>query len=187
MTPEAARLFFIASICFVLGGAAGVFATRTLYGDTDQQVSPAHTKQLQCPPPVPCPVCPPPPDCGETSLVPTGGEEIAVEALPELQEPKNNVPGLPSSALKLANAAVLAEVEPCLSSTVATLPGVALLDLVVTASAGVGKISEVSLSRATGGAQSLQTCLEEAAKAARFEWDGADGELQFKLPLRVGQ
>ncbi|MEL6186088.1 MAG: hypothetical protein AAFU79_15795 [Myxococcota bacterium] len=185
MNPEAARLFFGCSICFLLGGAAGVFGVRTLYGEVDRVV-PETRKTLVCPPPPPCPACPPPVDCGDASVLPsspTTDPDVEAEVLdPEAPA----LPGLPASVLPYAHEAVREVLEPCLAEAPPDFPGVALLQLTVTATGGEGFISEVIVLQATGGAEAAASCLEEAARTARFPWAGGDGRLTFKLPVSVG-
>lgn len=185
MNPEAARLFFGCSICFLLGGAAGVFGIRTLYGDVDRVV-PETRKTLVCPPPPPCPACPPPVDCGEATTLPIAPSPSPTTEREGLEPARPALPGLPASVLPVAHEAVREAVRPCLDAASTDLPGVALLQLTVIATEGQGVISEVLVLRATGGAEAAAACLQEAAGRARFPWSGSDGRLTFKLPVSVG-
>ena len=66
-------------------------------------------------------------------------------------------------------------------------PGVFLLQLTATASAGGGYVSEAVVLKATGGlaGTEFEACVPEQALLARFEWEGAEGEVRFKLPVKV--
>lgn len=190
MSPEGARLFFGCSICFFLGGAAGIFGLRTLYGDIDH-VQPESERPLTCPPPPPCPACPPPVPCTSESDLPLeevspGSEAANLDGLEPPPEAQPALPGLPESALPLAQAAVREAVARCSDPLDPPSSGLALIQLSVRATEGRGTIEEALVTRATGGAQDISDCLAEAAAEASFEWSGPDGQVSFKLPLSVG-
>lgn len=192
MSPHAARLFFGCSISFLLGGAAGVFGLRTLYGDVDR-VDPEPARRLECPPPPPCPACPAPVNCEEPfgQLPPESEPEGGLETVPELDtadvvDAPPPLPGLPASVIPLAQRAVREAVAPCLDGLVEPEPGVALLQLTVTVEDEEGGIREALVTRATGGAGSIVDCLAEAAREARFSRPGPDGQIEVRLPISVG-
>lgn len=188
MSPEAARLFFVSGVTFLVGAAGGAFAVRSLYGEETPEVSPtAAERDPGCAPCPQCPTCPPPVDCGELGVIPpedapTGGPPSEVG----LVEPDRS--GLPASALPLAMGAVKTAVEGCFAEETG-MSGVVLLDLVATATAGGGFIQEATVTKATGEVESaeLVECIRTAAEGARFEWSGTEGSLEFKLPVRVGR
>lgn len=185
MNPEAVRLFFGCSISFLLGGAAGVFGVRTLYGQVDQ-VAPETPTSLVCPPPPPCPACPPPVDCGAVGGgLPSDPPPTPVER-PPLDRPADALPGLPASVLPLAHAAVKTAIAPCLDEVPASASGVALLALTVTATGGEGFLRDAVVTRATGDGRDVADCLARSARSARFRWSGPDGQLTFKIPISVG-
>ena len=194
MSSDAARLVLGCTISFVLGGAAGVYGLRTLYGDIDP-VDPARERTPECPSPPPCPACPPPVDCGLQGRLPpadapfeTFEDESDTDSSDDPSwEEDASMAGLPASAVPLAHAAVKSEIETCFELLEDPAPsGIALLQLTVTATGGVGFVTEALVTRATGGAAELAGCLGEAARRARFVWKGPDGRLNFKLPLSVG-
>lgn len=178
MSPEAVRLFFGCTISFLLGGSAGVFGLRTLYGDLDR-VEPAPRRNLVCPPPVPCPACVPAP-VTEIERPPPGPPPDVTPG------EASALPGLPIEAAELAREAVRAEVAPCLAGAPGDMPGVALIALTVTATGGEGFIVDASVSSATGDADRSRDCIQAAARRARFAWDGADGRTRLQLPLSYG-
>lgn len=144
-------------------------------------------------PPTPCPACPEPVDCGELGRIPFGADpERETErgrsdysgGIPD-REP--GPPGLPPSALRLAHRAVETEIASCLEVLLDAEPGSAVLSMTVTATRGTGFISDAAIGRATGGLAPVAGCLVDAARRARFEWSGSDGQLTFKLPVTSGQ
>lgn len=155
------------------------------------RVDPAPARRLECPPPAPRPACPEPVPCEAGRRLPETPAEVDGPSGPDpvdlapAETPR--LPGLPASALKLAHEAVSAEIEGCVERLVDPAPGVALLQLAVLATEGTGRIEEATVPRATGGARSSVECLLEAAQRAEFAWSGADGQLDFRLPVAVGR
>ncbi len=179
-------MLVVSGLTFVLGGAAGIMLTRTIYGVEGGQVSPAPPPVVAaCPPPscAPCPVCQEP---TETAVVPPPITETATLAAPG-PKPLDLGPakaGLPAQAISLASGAVTGQLGPCLNTPNAN--GTLVLELTVTATGGQGFIREVLIGRRTGNVAPVEDCVLVGAKRARFDWAGADGELKFKLPVRVG-
>ncbi|MBK6684336.1 MAG: hypothetical protein IPG45_07670 [Deltaproteobacteria bacterium] len=186
MAPEVARTLFIAGFCLLVGAAGGSLATRALYGDGGGVVVPTPPTRPECPICKECPACPPPPDCGDLGVVPT--ETPPPTILGEDGPTPEAKPGLPASVIKPAGTAVEVLIEPCLTAKEAEgLSGTVVLDLTVTATGGQGFISEVLITRRVGAVESVEPCLSDAAKRARFEWSEGEGELKFKLPVKVGR
>lgn len=186
MAPEVARTLFVAGFCLLVGAAGGSLATKALYGDGGGVVVPAPVARPECPVCKECPACPPPPDCGELGVVPTTPPPPSGEG--EEGPPPDQKPGLPASVIKPAGTAVETLIEPCLTAKEAEgLSGTVVLDLTVTATGGQGFISEVLVTRRVGAVDAIEPCLTGAAKRARFEWPTSEGELKFKLPVRVGR
>lgn len=171
----------------LVGGAVGAYATRAIYGDSPENIDPVTPRQKICPT-CECPVCPPPPDCGDVNGVPTSTAPRAI-LIPEDEEPdRHTKPGLPASAVQLATGSVRTEVRPCLATIPYEVHGTVLLDLTVTATGGQGFISDASMVERSGDAVSsseLEHCLVEAARAAKFEWSGEDGEAHVRLPVAL--
>jgi hypothetical protein len=188
MSPEGARLFFVSGLTFLMGIGGGALAMSSIHGGGEAEVDPSKPPPPNCAPCPQCPTCPPPVDCGELGVVPPdqgGGEE---DDGTELPPPDPDRPGLPASALPLAMKAVREAIATCAVDET-SLSGVVLLDLIATATAGGGFISEAVIAQTTGDMRgaAIADCVRLEALRARFEWEGAEGELKFKMPVKVGR
>ncbi len=187
MSPEAARLFFGCSIGFLLGGAAGAFGTRTLYGE-GMRVDPAPTALVRCPEPPPCAACP--------DLERAEPSELSIDALPDDGPPPIPLPpGIPPSVIPNVRAAVDAELQALLSEDGPCGAGLAgstiVLQLSVVVEADEGAVEEASVVSTLATAEETDNdCrlrLAEVAERARFDGTGRDGRLQFKVPIVLGE
>lgn len=187
MSPESARLFMVSGITFLTGIGGGAIAMNAIHGGGEPEVDPSKPRPANCAPCPQCPACPPPVDCGELGVVPPGGGEEEVDDDVEVPPSETDKPGLPASALPLAMNAVRDAIKTCqLEAT--SLSGVVLLDLVATTTAGGGFISEATITQATGDMRGapVAECVRIEAMRARFTWEGSEGELKFKMPVKVG-
>lgn len=185
MPPETARLIFIATICLVAGGAAGAYATRTIYGSVESVAVPSAVRAPECPPPPPPPLCPPPPDCGELGVVPRGDAPSGAVLEDPVEPPAPAKPGLPASAIRLGTQAVEQAVAACRGEGDAD--GALVLDLTLTATGGVAFISDAQIVRRSGQVESVEACVRDRAREARFAYGAAEGEARFKVPVRFGR
>jgi hypothetical protein len=175
---ESARLLFVALVSLLLGGAAGAYATRVLYGEPES-VAINTPQAAEC---APCPVCPVCPQPAPLDLIPTStGTSTTAGAAPVAP----SAPGLPAAAIRVANQTVGAAIQPCLTSTMAEgVDGTVLLDLTVTASAGEAVFSEVAFARKVGNVEPVERCLRDRIGSARFAWHG-EGRGKLRLPVRI--
>lgn len=186
MSAEFTRLFLASGLCLLVGGVGGAYATRAVYGDPKTKVDPNPKRPPSCAPCPVCPACPPPPECGGI-IPPPSHTTKPIDKPSEPLAPAK--PGLPFKALKLATDAVRGSIERCTTEDkVGELDGVILLNLTATATGGQGWISEALVTRATGSVadSDIATCVTDAAEEARFEWAESEGELRFKLPVKIG-
>lgn len=183
MSPEGAKLFFVAGLSLLVGGAAGAFTTRTLYGGPIESVDPSPDRAPACPKCRECPVCPPPVDCGELGVVPVGDEPTGV--VPDAVDvPEAARPGLPAAAVGLATTAVKDAVADCLNDVEGS-GGHVLLSLTVTSTGGQGFIRNAEIAKTSGDVSAQTDCIVSNARRAKFEFE-PEGELRFQLPLKVG-
>jgi len=185
MSPEGARLFFVSGLTFLIGIGGGALAMNSIHGGGESEVDPSKPRPPTCAPCPQCPTCPPPVDCGDLTVVPPDGDDD--DQGDDDAPPDPDRPGLPASALPLAMGAVREAIKICgVEDT--SLSGVVLLDLTATATAGGGFISESTIARTTGdmSGAAVAECVRIEAKRARFAWDGVEGDLKFKLPVKVG-
>ncbi len=188
MSPEAARLFFVSGLTFLIGIGGGAFAMSSLYGGGSVDVDPAKPRPPACAPCPQCPACPPPVDCGELGVVPPSNTDDDDDPGSEIFPTEPDRPGLPASALPLAMGAVKESIVSCFTDET-SISGVVLLDLTASATAAGGFISEATITQATGDVRGTEIpeCVRAAAERARFEWEGSEGQLKFKLPVKVGR
>jgi hypothetical protein len=189
MSPAALRVFFAAGLAFLIGGGLGVWATRAIYGEGIAPVDPAPVRPKPCPPCGECPVCPPPPDCGDRGLIPTSTAPKAL-LVPDDDEPnRDRKPGLPARAIQLATTTVKQSVASCVEEAKRTgAEGTILLELTVTATGGQGFISDAALAGRSEDARNtmtIESCVLEGARTARFDWGNDDGEVRFRLPISL--
>jgi hypothetical protein len=187
MSPEGARLFFVSGLTFLVGIGGGALAMSSIHGGGEESVDPSKPPPPHCAPCPQCPACPPPVDCGDLGVIPpdNGGDDD--EGGDDDAPPDPDRPGLPASALPLAMNAVKEAIKTCAIDET-SLSGVVLLDLVATATAGGGFISEAVITQATGDMRgaAIAECVRLEAKRARFAWEQGEGELKFKMPVKVG-
>ena len=84
--------------------------------------------------------------------------------------------------------AVREQVKECMADET-SMSGMVLLELTASTTGTTGSIAEAVITRATGEADGseIADCIKNAAGRATFAWDGAEGELKFKLPVKVGR
>lgn len=189
MSPETARLAGTALFCLIAGGAAGAYGASRLTSETTLSLDPG--VKTACPKCETCPVCPKAPDCGELGVVPVRAEDdMPAEPidLPEYDEPDPEaLPGLPPRALSLASKTMMEAVQPCLQRSIDDGErGIVVLALTVTATGGVGFFSEAKVVTHDGEVDGARECSVKSSRKARFDWDGADGRQDLRLPLEVG-
>lgn len=190
MSPELVRLLFASGLSLIVGGALGAYATRSVFGEPAAGVHPVAVREKACPECPPPPTCPPPPDCGEHGIVPTSTAPRGM-LLPDPDEPeRERRPGLPASAIRRAQERVQAEVAACTPDAIREgATGLVLLDITVTTTSTEAVIGEANIAGQSGGArvsEELERCLIDAARRARFEWSGGEGEAHFRLPVKLG-
>lgn len=188
MSPEAARILVSCAISFALGGFAGVFGLRTLYGQPEH-IKPATPIDLECPKPScpPCNVAQPTTNIDGSS---SQGYPLPAEgSTPPSLDPSMSGqprPGLPASAVEFARAAVERELSACAHHRAPESGArVVLLHLTVTTANGNGHISDAWVAPSNKSNAILANCLARAAREARFDWTTADGEITFKLPVAL--
>lgn len=190
MSPELVRLVFVSGLSIIAGGAIGAYATRSIYGESAALVHPVQIRDRPCPACAECPICPQAPDCEDRGLVPTSTAPRAI-LLPDTDEPEQKRPGLPATAIRLASDRVRIEVAACVEESLRTgAQGTVLLELTVTATGSKGFISEANLATRSSGtvsSESIDRCLIEGARRARFDWPEDDGEAHLRLPVRLGR
>lgn len=156
------------------GAIGGAYAMTIVYGDgPSERIAPSE----RCPPPPPCEPCLPAPSC--PTAVPM--VELDEDALPPVDLPVAAEVGLPQSAVNLAMKGFARESEVCRAGASGTL----VLDLTVTASTGLGRISGLETVLAEGDARSALPCLEAAAKRVQFEWSAGEGRARLRYPLSL--
>ena len=177
MSSGVARLFAVAGVSFLAGGALGAYATSAILGGGQPPVRPSPQAKA---PAEPC-------RCDEPAAAavdPLGTGRIA-DDLTEVDAPAA-LPGLPVTALNRARASAQAQLKPCTTSSVAFGEGTLVLTLTVTATGGQGFISDAHITARTGDVEWAEPCIAQRARAIRFDWAGSEGQQTLKLPLRVG-
>jgi hypothetical protein len=180
------RLALAVASGLIAGVVLGAFVTSSIYG-TKEEKEAAIIGAVKCPP---CPTCPapsvPPKEARED-------EEDAPGSLPmktstrarEIELPTGR-PGLPASAIKLASEALRRALEPCIETARAGgAHGAVVLDLVITATSGIGHIRQASMSNIEGAFGGFEGCAIDAAKKVQFEWHEDDGESKLRYPVQL--
>jgi len=184
------RTFLPLGVGLIAGGVIGAYAMTVVYGQHQRGPEPA---KVICPP---CPACVAPPPSpgvasagGEDDTTPETGPSPGASATPAGPETldlptEGRVPGLPSSALKLASSGFTREIAPCLDQArTENMSGSLLVDLTVTSTDGIGRIRDLGVIKADATAAGLQPCLLEAARRVHFEWTNGDGESRLRYPI----
>lgn len=170
---ETAALFL--GIGLFAGAIGGAYAMTIIYGEPpSERIAPSE----RCPPPPPCERCPPAPSC------PTAVPMVELEEgdIVPLELPNPQETGLPESAVSLAMNGFARESSPCRTEETS---GTIVLDLTVTASAGLGRISKLLRVSSEGSADQALPCLESAAGRVQFEWSGSDGRSKLRYPMSL--
>ena len=158
-----------------VGAVGGAYVMTVIYGEPPtERIAPSE----RCPPPPPCEACPPVPSCPTAvPMVEMGEDELApIEVSPA------QAAGLPGSAVALAVKGFTREVETCKGGDSS---GDIVLDLTITASAGLGRISALSEGSASGMASKAMPCLEAARARVQFEWATGEGQARLRFPLSL--
>lgn len=191
MSPELAKTLAVGLVCLFVGSGLGFYGASRLEGPASSlSVDPG--VKTACPKCEACPVCPAAPDCGELGVVPTAED---TDDLPDVDDDVNDVmdidpnalPGLPPSALKLASDAVIQQIDGCLRQAAGDGErGIVVLALTVTATGGVGFVSDATAATHDGDVTGALECGPRDAQRAKFEWNGSDGRQELRLPIQVG-
>jgi hypothetical protein len=181
----------------IAGGILGAYVTSSIYGSKEEHEA-AVLGTVKC---TPCPVCQaavpspstlpikPAPEEDDDNPTPhprtsTKSGVKSASAEPDLQPGR---PGLPASAIKLASEALRRELGPCIETArAADGHGSLVLDLVVTATSGIGHIRSAALASVSGALGGLDGCAIEAAKRVQFAWTEDDGESKLRYPVTLG-
>lgn len=107
----------------------------------------------------------------------TGDDEVTA-----IEVPGTNEAGLPSSAVALAVKGFSREIEICRGGAAS---GMLVLDLTITASAGIGRISSMTEVSASGTGSASLPCLEAASRRVQFEWSSGEGKTKLRYPLSL--
>jgi hypothetical protein len=186
----------------VAGGILGAYATSTLYTSREEKEA-AMVLATKCPA---CPACPtaaslpirPAPEAPDDLDTPvaslkkgstatgTGAAAGTSPAKGEELPTAPQKPGLPASAIKLASEALKREIAPCIEAAkTADGHGTFVLDLVVTATSGIGHIRSASLGSVSGSLAGLDACALESARRVQFAWPEDDGESRLRYPVQL--
>lgn len=172
---ETGALFL--SLGLFAGAIAGAYVMTVIYGEPpSERIAPSE----RCPPPPPCEACPPVPSC--PTAVPM--VELDEDDIAPIEVPNTTEAGLPGSAVALATRGFAREVESCRGGEAS---GTIVLDLTITASAGIGRISAINSVSAEGGGDRALPCLESAAARVQFEWTSGEGRTRLRYPLSLEQ
>jgi hypothetical protein len=176
------RTFVALGFGLFAGGIVGGYAITVVYGVGAPRVE----KPSTCPP-APAPSCPP---C-ELAATPDTVEELpdagtSTVVLPGYEAPRPKLPGLPTSAVRLASQGVEREVQAC-AAGLGQAEGTVIVDFTITATAGQGFLRAVRVVRTDRRAVDLLECVERGLPKVRFEWGGSDGETRLRYPLLVGK
>jgi hypothetical protein len=180
------RLALALASGLIVGVILGAYVTSSIYGSKEEKEA-AIIGAVKCPQ---CPVCPAPTaplkEAREDEEEAPSGLPVKTSTRPREIEVPSGRPGLPASAIRLASEALKRELQPCVETARAGgAHGAVVLDLVITATSGLGHIRQASLANMEGALAGFEGCAIDAAKKVQFEWHEDDGESRLRYPVQL--
>jgi len=164
----AARIFFLCTVCLGFGVLLGALGTRMIYGDPAALTPAAKLEDRECP------ACPAPTPCPGVDMV---------EGLPEdgpSWEGSRSEPGLPLMTLEQVEARMIETSSACRIEGPATV----LMELTITASAGLATVQDAIAVENSARAPELSRCLVEQARLIEVPCE-TQGAGVLTVPLRL--